>query len=609
MPQIYIEQLNRANTAEIKTKILLYVYGYKITSVEGGRFSYDTSENETHCFDISNNISNDKIVIQKSIPELPTFDGEGSLTQFGNLRLQAKKIYGEILGYTGQGAIIKRLNDSSVEMYAMVENAPNLMLYKGKIRNSPSEDHDTVTYEVRPSIWDLINKELKTNQYNTSAQTVPLSGILTETTNDYIAVTSPYQRLKYHHPIIMFNEWGEIRTISQAEGSVDILKIELSEIYECSLGKHTLEWVNEYTVKFSTPSTGETTLIHTPILSTGSGTITLPTLLMQETGIISIDYYAINPQEPLPYTQIKGKKIEFWLSYTVEGNPISIALDLVLRAITNTWNTATAPILDSTLPIDYDKFLELEYLFDYNTLWVNEWNRENDVFSYKKDLKPLQAKNIIQKVLDHVGCQLTYNSEGKISINTNWFFVGTEKLWKIGSFNCGAIGSKFEGSHSISEGTIYKRMELFYGINDFNNNFQGKLIENTPDALIGINSVNDKPKTYTVTLPYYKKGLSDIIVGVIKQYLWKWVQLSHIRLKATVLPQFGLTLDVGDKFIADFTTAPILPNTDKGIGKYFMIYSINKAVGKEVEIDCIATPPPIYPYFWCNAKWCNAKWK
>lgn len=612
MPLAFQEKLNRPNTSLIKSRILLYVEGYEITGLEGGEFQYDTSGRENHCFDVSKAVKNDKVVISKTIPELPTFDGSGSITQYSNLKIQLQKMYGDFWQYVGQGAGITKLMGSSVVVEAVMDDMPNLQLFKGTIKTAPEEEYEHVTFDIRSSMWDIVGKELQTNQYNTDAYTIYGSGILTEVTNNYIGVSTPDQRLIYHHPIITFNELGQSKTIIKASdaANVDMLHVNIMYDKTARLGKYTLKWLSPTQVTLTTPTAGTITITHPSINASGVLGLTLTPTQQNTIGIFSLEIYINNPVAPSPYTDIAGKTIDFWLAYTVHGNPISIALDLVIRSITGNWNTASAVVLDPVLPINYSIFQEMELLFNFTTLYVSEWNDSNDVYSYKNDSKPVQSKNIIQKVLDHIGCQLTYDSEGKISINTNWFYNDTNPLWRLGSIHCGAKGNLFSPSHSLKTAKEYKRMELFYGYNPMTKNAAGKIIKFDPDALVGIYGVNDKPSTYTITLPYYKAGISDLIVNAISEYLWKWVKVSHIRLTASVLPQFGLSLDVGDKFIADFTTSPILPNTDKGIGKFFMIFGITKNVAGEVQIECIATPEPITPAHWCEAYWCmGARWK
>ena len=614
MPLIFQEKLNRANIGLMLPKVLMYVKGFKILSFIGGKYQYDTTETETHCFDLTKAVKNDSIVISKTIPELPTFDGAGSLTQYSNVKLQIQKMYGSFWQYVGQGAGITRLQDSSVEISLSMADMPDLLQFKGGIKTSPKEEFDSVTFDVRSSMWDIVGRELQTNQYNTSAIAFPGTGVITEAVNTYTGVTTPSQRLTYHSPIITFNELAQSRGLVKASdaSNVDLIEVALHANKPAKLGKYTLKWLNDTTVEFTTPTTGTNVLTHGSITApTTSLTLTLPTALSNESGLINITVYVSNPQAPAAYVDIKGKTIEFWLAYTVEGNPISIVLDMLVRSISGDWNTSAAITLDPNLPINYSIFQEMEDRFDFTTLYVSEWNKENDVYSYKNDTKPIQVKNIAQKILDHIGCQLTYDTEGKISINTNWFYNDSNLLWRLGSIHCGVKGTGFVPSHSVDDGKVYKRMEVFYAENSFTGESAGFYEKNAPDSLVGIYGVNDKPEAFKASLPYFKLGVSDLLVSAIVEYLWKWVQVSHIRLSATILPQFGASLDVGDKFIADFTTEPILPNTDKGWGKYFMIYGINKKIGGEVEIQAIATPEPILPAKWCEAKWCigGSRWK
>ena len=613
MPIAYQEKLNRANVARIKPQVRFYMQGFAVTSVVGGSLTYDINDTEQHCFDISDSIKNEKIVIQKSIPELPTFTGSGSITQYSNVKLQVQKTKGDFLQYIGQGAGIKTLLGNRFEISVKVEDMPDMMVFNGTIKTPPIEDFDTVTFDVRSSMWDLVSKELKTNQCDTEAFSVAGSGLTTEIKNSYNGITTPLQRLTYHHPIITFNELGNAATIVKASDSstADLLRVELRNDVSCSLGKYSIKWLNASSFEFTTPTAGTTVLTHAPITAaTTTLYVTVPALLQAKCGVSLLELYIKNPNAPTAFNEISGKTIDFWLSFTVDGNPISIALDLTIRTITGNWNQSAALTLDPNLPINYDKFQEMESLFNFSTVYVSEWNESNSPFSFTGEEKPLQAKNIIQKILGHIGCQLTYDVDGKISISSNWYLTGVQELWRLGSIHSGVKGTGFVPSHSIRSEKEYKRMELRYGYNGMTKNTAGIIEKYSPDALVGIYGTNDKPQTYQITMPYYKAVVSDIIVNSIADYLWKWLQVQHIRLSATILPQFGLSLDVGDKFMADFTTSPILPNTDKGIGKYFMIYSLNKSLGGNVEIEAIATPEPIYPSKWCEAYWCmGGRWK
>lgn len=605
--QAIIDALNKHNTASISAKVLLYAKGYKITSVVGGIFTYDTSETENHCFDVSNAVNNESIVINKTIPELPTFNGEAISTQYGAVKIQLKKIYGDFWQFVGQGAGITDISSMLFEIYAKTQNVPDIPVYTGKVNLTPTETFDTVTYDIESSLWDMIDKELCTNQYGTHAYSDYGSGIITETNNSYIGVSTPFQNITYYHPVLYFNEHAILKALVDAkDNAVDIYSVNLNTTKNAKLGKYTLKWDNHYTVTLTTPVFKSIKIVHTPILASGYLDIDIPLAYQDEIGINKIIVYVTNPQEPNPFTDIRNKTVDFYLSFTVKGNPISIVLDMIIRSYTNTWNNSAVSVLDPALPIDYDRFLELEESFSFVKLYINEWNKSNEKFRYGSNEKPLQVKNIAQKVLDHIGCQLTFDTQGRISINTNWYYNESQLLQRIGSNHVGSIGAKVEGSHTISGTQPFNSMELYYGTNEFTESV-GKPIESFAAEYF----ISTKANVYKVTLPYYKLGVSDLIVEQINAYLWKWVMLSHIRLSANVLPQFGITLDVGDKFIADFNLAPILPNVDKSLAKYFMIYSISKKIGGIVTIQCMSVPEPILPCRWCETNWCgiNSRFK
>ncbi len=609
-PQEFQDVLNKANTPFISSKILMYFEGFDITSYVGKKLQYDTNSIKEQCFDVTSSLLNVNVVLNKSIPELPTQSGSGTINQYSNLRLQLSKQYGDYFQLLGLGGGLANIRSISFEIYAKCGENIEYLVFTGKVNTIPVETFDSVTFEVRSSLWDIVTKPLSTNQYGTLAIYNPFSATVDESLNSYIAQTSPFQNITFHTPVVFFNELGQSRFLFEDTDSsiVNAISVTFTDTNNIPLGKYTLKWLSAQSVELVSPNMPRLVINHAPIITSGVLDIMIPNDYADVLGIRKISVNINTNTVGTPFSDIKGKVVVFYCAYSVEGNPISIALDLILRCITGNWYSTSAPSLDASLPIDYDSFLKYEEIFKDDYLFVTEFNSENKVF--RTNGTPLQTKNIIQKVLDHVGCQLTYNTKGQISINSNWFRNENDYLWRLGSNHCGKDTLAFASdSHETIPTPEIKKMILRYAQNGFTKEYGASKVEYTPDALIGLDD-NIQLNTIEIEFPYFKMFTNSVSFEKIAQYIWKCVQLSHIRIKANVLPQFGLLLDTGDKFLADFRTSPIFPNTEKQIGYVFMIYKINNNIGGLNSIECICVPEPIYPSKWCYARWCteNAIW-
>jgi hypothetical protein len=82
------------------------------------------------------------------------------------------------------------------------------------------------------------------------------------------------------------------------------------------------------------------------------------------------------------------------------------------------------------------------------------------------------------------------------------------------------------------------------------------------------------------------------------------VQKAHVILKAKLKPNWGLPLLPGDKMAVNFTTAPVLPNSNTGRGQYWQIFRVSKRIGGLCEIEAHEIPDPFVPLRGCFWELC-----
>jgi hypothetical protein len=197
-------------------------------------------------------------------------------------------------------------------------------------------------------------------------------------------------------------------------------------------------------------------------------------------------------------------------------------------------------------------------LFRNVRVYITEFNGNNDVFlPLSPNIKNrLTCKQIIAKIMSHIGCQITFDTQGRISMNVTWYSLGGQSIWQLGSIHCGEAAEQ-RPNHSLTQTKPIKFLKILFGFNKLksSSNFADELFKG--DVIV---NDKDQQEVFEVGFEYYKYGISrNLVKSKIGELLWRSLSLQHIRLNAKVLPNFGVSLQVGDKFIADFTVQPVLP--------------------------------------------------
>lgn len=529
--------------------------------------NYQTSE-----FDVTKGIRNNRLVIKLQVPVLPTQNGRSS--QAGDVQVQIDNTV-HYVATVQEGAFLDYNNLQDLEFTITVEcgGMTPLPIYRGKVIQQPTEEEGLTTFQLAPTIWDILDVELVLEKatggdIETVFSVDPTTGVITNTT-----YTDPLLRVEHFHGIVTFDEWGQSRaaiTNDSAE-KIDLTQVDFSDYtepltgitYYPLLGKYTLEFFSETGFQVTQPDnqvfTGNTALDFTQ-------------------GYLSIPATAWNI-----LSDPTGAKLELFAYYTVKGNPVSMVKNLLYKALSGNWGYDFSA--DPALPVDWSTLATLESMYDGTTIYVSETNRDNEVFSPHTPDKPFRIRDFCQKILDHIGCQLTFTPEGKLTVNSSWYLLPSQQVRQYTSSQLSS-GTQRAASHRIFGGNPrFDAMIIRYGLNAYTGNYAGKYEFRE--------GVRTKYNSLSAAYDYYKSGIHDFDIAGMDSRTWAVVKKSDIRLEMSLLPNWGLPVNIGDRFSVSFTVQPILPNTANGLGEFWEIYDINKPIGDVVKVQAKAIPEPV----------------
>jgi len=589
----------------IKPKVVLYgsMRGTSSSNPDG-TFNFTASYNNGAVLDVSCGILNAAVVISNKIPVLPTKNGKAD--QGGTVRIQLDNTQKYISSFQEE-AIINRalLKDMEVEVSAVFQGE-EMVLYTGKIVKQPQEEWRKTTIETKGRLWDIIDTTIL-QEKSSSGPVQPQYEIQLDATGVKTVINNPYvhplpptasYRVEHYHGVTVWNEYAEIRTAVTNEGPelIELLKIDFVADINGNpplLGKYTIEIIGVQTTSFVPPERKPIFKITQPdnqtYESNTDGSISQ--------GFVQIDSAGWNIPTGTEREEIVGNVIEVFCYYTVSGNPISIVKNLLEKSIKGNWGENFTQ--DTLLPVNWLRLNELETLYAGVTIYVSETNKDNKVYSHNETAKPWRTKDLIQKILDHIECQLTYDPDGKISINTRQYLLSGESLRKYEDCNVGGPGTKRATGHKIvPTSNQYDRLVIRYGWNDFTENYSDKVVH--------LEGVKEKYTSIEVGFDYFKAQINQNDIASKSGNLWEIVKVADATLELSLLPNWGLPVQPGDKFEAEFTVQPVLPNTLAGLGQYWQIYSVRKRIGGPVVARAHGVPEPKIPSKFCEATFCNS---
>jgi len=225
----------------------------------------------------------------------------------------------------------------------------------------------------------------------------------------------------------------------------------------------------------------------------------------------------------------EGQKIEFTIRVNYCGNPITMAKNLLEKAFKR--NYGDTPTFTG-VPVNWDNFDELENRFRSYTVFVSEGNNDNKVWERRRNARPLSHGQLIQRILDHVGCTLTEDSEGNIDV--------------IGPYIYDVPVHPITDLTAITKTTIDSMNKINFAIYNYGGNKQsgslgGKLEDDMRE------SDDDFLVEETFNLPYYKVGISDNAVEMFRGLMRHRFLDVQKRISTDLTPNFAAPLRPGDR--------------------------------------------------------------
>ena len=510
------------------------------------------------------------------------------------------------------------IQDAEIDIKATCGAMTALSMYKGKVSRQPTEEEGSTTFDIRTIIFDLIDVELKPEIASDFKPQIVNEFYLSDSgaivNNSYEDVLG----IEHIHPLATFDEYGRARpwiTNTNPE------KVTLKEVVFAPkdgvippLGKYTIEFQNDTDFLVTQPDSstlpGKTSQLFTSgfvqifpnfwNINAGELAASAPYTPGRRYFTDQVVYYqgyywrmdyvssTIPPGEELSgWTKLsvdlglQGTKIEFYCSYTAKGNPIRIVKNLIHKALTGRWGKEFA--LDTSVNVDWGALDDLELIYSSVQIHLSETNRDNSVFNPQTTDKPLRIRDILQKILDHIGCQLAVDLNGRLTVNSSFYLMPGKQLYTYESGQLSS-GDTRKPSHKLFGGSgKIGYMRVKHGYDVVNDSYGGKVVF--------VGDGGEKGKVFEMSLPYYAQTQG----GQVRSIGAKWfdiVKSSDVRLEMSMKPNWGLPLRVGDKLKVNLSVQPILPNTRTGLGEYWEIYDITKKIGGVVKVKCKMIPAP-----------------
>jgi len=529
--------------------------------------------------DVTELLRNSYVVIKNEIPPMPTTDGQANQQGSVTIQIDNTARYWGVLQAEGvlDGNVIQ---DSIIEINATCGPMPELPMYKGKVVETPEEEEGKTTFRTKSILWDVIDVPLVLER----SEDGDINPDLFVKDSGFNYTSYEANNVKYYHGCTTFDQFGRVvaSVDNDSPDKVYIKEIDLhvdDEGESVPLGKFTITFISWDTYVLTQPDGRSFT--GSPFEDFTGGFVTIPETAWEMQGITVTTPFGTSFT---PTVDPVGTNIEFNTYYTASGNPWSLCKNILYKALSDEWGEA--PAEPSTLPVDWDAFTHFETRYP-QTIYFSETNKENEVFSPNVEEKPKRVKDILQKILDCVGCQLTYTPDGKVSCVSTMY---PDKDYVLREYNSSHLssGNDRKASHSIfADGPKHDRMVIRYGKNPITDDYASREVE----VIVG--KTLDKFNTYEVATDYFKSSVSERFVKRLSRLLFPMAATSNRRLKMSFLPNWGLPMRPGDKFEVDFTTQPVLPNTRTNSGRYWMAYKVSVKIGNVVEVEAIEIDEPI----------------
>jgi len=542
---------------------------------------------------------------------------------------------------TQDGSILNpdQIQNSTIDIYSTF-GGQELLMYSGRVIGTPSEKFGETILTIRDNMMGIVNRPLQVENNPNEAN------IYTDSKGELVIISNEYNsngsRFTNYGVLSYFSESG--RNVPAIENS-DLDKVDLRKISVqpgiLNLGKYEIIFTGTRGFALTSPTnltlTGNVDEdFFSSVVNIAETDWNIPKdtknaikYFMTREGFEATaipDDRITTDHNEVALDDLSGTKITFYTCYTVSGNPISIVKDLLVRAFgTGAGLSAWGSTIIFDRFVNWEQVDEIEKMFHGTNVYVSETNKDNSVFDPSSSNLPISYKNVIERILQHIGCFLIIDTSGKISIS-NPYLLENQKA--------NIINSDMIQSHEfIGNQTKYESVKIRYG-NDLisggmssESRFLNFVYEEydpsktyLPPQVVTLEGVlyqciakNDaggfnllnfqhfRANELEISFKYFKRGINDRDIEYLKCRILKEIWNQHIQLSMKVLPNHGLPLEVGDKLEFLFSWSPIKSSI------FAELYSVNKQIGGDVVISAVKIEKPEHPKELCEMVICEDK--
>lgn len=159
LPTDQRDYLNRFGIGAMNWRVVFYASTYKVVDIVDGLpiIDYDTKVQTS--FEVQDFILNSDIILNQSIPPLPTKGGIGKSPQTTNLDLQIANPL-KVFGSVQNGGIFEngKIKDGKIEIYlTFAPGVSDFLFFKGSLISISKESNGSSIFSFRDSLWDIID--------------------------------------------------------------------------------------------------------------------------------------------------------------------------------------------------------------------------------------------------------------------------------------------------------------------------------------------------------------------------------------------------------------------------------------------------------------------
>ena len=424
-----------------------------------------------------------------------------------------------------------------------------LQYYSGRITGHPEESAGQTTLSVRDAMWEIIKRPVL---FEDIGQDTYVNG--GSLFNNPYTVNIGNSLMSLYDGYVLWNEAAELITTvtNTSNGAINLTNIGIAT--GAKLGKYTLEFIDPVAFRVTYPDSQ---------IFTGNRN---QNFTSQHITIDSA--WWLGTAEP-------GVKIEWQVYWTASGNPVTLAINLLIKG----WlqNYGSIPAINAppaSMPIKWASFKLAEAVFADYKVFVSETNKSNDVWKRVAGSRPLSYLNLAQKILSHVGCTIGIDLAGELVCQHPFLF--DETIYEL-------TDESAIISHSVKPEKKYNYLRWQYGYNDQASNFGVEApatdLRYDPDS---------EPEEFVSSFPYYKSAVSFEEMESIKDIYRRRFFNQQIFINAKVTPSFGLAAMPGDHYRLKTTTQPIL-------NKWVEVVEVSKGINDDGDLVMIEVQDPEGP--------------